>query len=120
MDLKKKKLRKKGMSELESFVFKELSKTGLKWTFQSVWRWRVFDFWCDEIGCAIEIDNSDSTIEDDLSDFKRSAIVVLRVYSDSLNMEKLKLDISILDKWMDRRNKYGLLTKAQSLKYFKS
>ncbi len=33
-----------------------LKQTRLKWTRQSVWGYRIFDFWCHEKGIAVEID----------------------------------------------------------------
>ena len=65
----------------ENWAADRLKTTGKKWKHQAVWGYRIFDFWCRELGCAVEIDGKNHK-EDydsyrDEYNFRRSAIVVL-------------------------------------------
>ena len=76
--------RAKGMTRAECWMYKKLvTRTGWNWTFQAIWGWRLFDFWCRDIGVAVEVDGPEHDTEwdsvRDRSNFKKSAIIVLRV-----------------------------------------
>jgi very-short-patch-repair endonuclease len=50
-----------------------LATTGYVWSRQATWGFRVFDFWCHKLGCAVEVDG----IQHD------SGIVVLRAWNNN-------------------------------------
>lgn len=108
-------------SKAENWAKDRLDKTNIKWSRERIWRWRIYDFWNDFLGCAVEIDGKEHDNEKDkqrdLLDFNRSGIIVIRVR----NFNEQDMDLAIekianLNSWIDRRAKMGLLTKAQKLK----
>jgi very-short-patch-repair endonuclease len=70
-------------SEAERWMDSLLAATPWEWTRQAMWGYRVFDFWQHHLGCAIEVDgpehDADYDSYRDEYNFRRSAIVVLRV-----------------------------------------
>lgn len=94
----------------EEWAYGYLKQTQKKWTRQAIWGCRIFDFWCAEIGIAVEIDgmthnkNYDS-IRDEYN-FYRSGIVVLRVpnFNDQKMVEALE-QIKKSDTWQIRKVK---------------
>lgn len=94
----------------EEWAFGYLKKTQKKWTRQAIWGCRIFDFWCAELGIAVEIDgmthdkNYDS-IRDNYN-FYRSGIVVLRVpnFDDQKMVDALEA-IKKSDTWQIRKLK---------------
>ena len=67
----------------ENWMSKKLEKTNYKWSRQSQWGYRLFDFWNHSLGVAIEVDGLEHNknydkIRDDYN-FKKSGILVLRV-----------------------------------------
>jgi very-short-patch-repair endonuclease len=110
--------RGKSISPAEHWAELRLRETGLKFNKQTQWGYRLFDFWNDPFGVAIEIDGKEHNIVKDQSkdefNFNRSAIIVLRVKNfDESDMDLAIKKILALDSWMSRREKMGLLTTAQ-------
>jgi len=94
-----------------------LKQTGHKWTRQAQWGCRLFDFWCADLGIAIEIDGPDHDEEydrvRDQYNYFRSGIVVLRVKNfDELDLQRVLEQVKTADTWVTRkqkmRNEYGL------------
>lgn len=120
MKMRQKEHKDKGLTKAEAWAYDFLKHTKYKWNSQCIWRWRIYDFWNAEIGCAVEIDGPEHDLDYDYkrdkSDFERSAIIVLRVRNfnyDDMVMAILK--IQKMTKWIDRREEMGLLTKAQKI-----
>lgn len=100
-----------------------LDNTKWNWTPQAIWGFRIFDFWCSKLGCAIEIDgpthNKGWDRKRDEFNFRRSAIVVFRVSNfNESEMRNVLKEIEKLDTWLERRKKMGLLTLAERKKIF--
>lgn len=102
----------------ENWLADILAKTDYKWTRQAIWGYRIFDFWCHELGIAIESDGPEHNKEYDAYrdkyNFQRSGIIVIRVKNK--NEEDAKKALEIISKsetWLKRRENLGLLTKAQ-------
>ena len=70
-------------SSAETKVVARLKQTPWKWSRQSTWGYRLFDFWCKELGVVIEVDGPEHDQEYDSYrdeyNFRRSGIVVLRI-----------------------------------------
>lgn len=99
-------------SKAENWMEEKLANTGKKWTRQAMWGCRLFDFWCHEIGCAVEVDGPEHNAKFDAArdqyNYFRSAIVVLRVrnFNEADADEAIK-QIGRLASWRDRRNFIG-------------
>ena len=109
-------------SKAEEWAKERLKETGLTWSRERIWRWRLYDFWNHELGCAIEIDGPEHSPEADkkrdADDFKRSGILVLRVKNfNNQDMDNVIRDVMSLDSWLLRRERMGLLTDAQRKKF---
>lgn len=67
----------------ENWMLEKLRASGRKWTRQAIWGYRIFDFWCAEVGIAVEVDGPEHNRERDRIRDERnywtSGIVVLRV-----------------------------------------
>lgn len=92
----------------ENWFAAKLPATNLRWTRQARWGFRLFDFWCHEIGIAIEIDgaghNAVIDAERDAIENERSCIIVLRVRNfneDDAREAIERVGTSLL--WNDRR-----------------
>lgn len=97
----------------ENWLARRLASTGLTWTRQALWGYRIFDFWCHELGIAIESDGPEhdrayDAYRDEYN-LRRSGIVVLRVRNrnesdlrDALNV------VSASVPWTVRRERLGL------------
>jgi very-short-patch-repair endonuclease len=75
---------------------------------QSIWGYRLFDFWCFKLGIAIEVGQSehgkDYDLESDQYEYARSGIKVIRVRA--LNEEDMTLaieEILMSETWNERR-----------------
>jgi very-short-patch-repair endonuclease len=97
----------------EDWMAKRLKVTGLKWKLQVQWGFRLFDFWCSQIGINVEVDgathSSSEDVERDAVLMKRSGIIVLRVRN--YNEDDARLTLTIVAKaepWNDRRKRLGL------------
>lgn len=108
-------------SKAESWANSRLKETGIKWNRQAQWGYRLFDFWNDKLGIAVEVDGKEHNpnydkYRDDYN-FKRSAILVLRVRNfNDQDMDSAISLINTSDTWIERRIQMKLLTKAQKLK----
>ena len=97
----------------ENWMKDILKKSGLKWKRQARWGYRIFDFWCHEIGVAIEVDGNEHRKQwDDLRDeanLKVSGILVIHVRNRNEKDAQIALERIIkVGTWNDRRGKYGL------------
>lgn len=100
-------------SSAESWMLHILSRSGLKWSRQAQWGYRLFDFWCHPIGIAVEVDGPEHRVSWDLLrdeyNYRRSGIVVLRVrnFNEEDAAEALsKINSSV--SWNLRRSELGL------------
>lgn len=110
MAMRQKQNRDKGMTKAEEWFFKNyLSEmTDRKWTFQTQWQWRLFDFWNAELGVAFEIDGPEHDfIYDygrDCLEWARSRIIVLRVPNfDDKTAARQMLLLHSIGSWKERR-----------------
>lgn len=101
-------------SRAEAVAVRELAgRTDYHWTRQASWGNRLFDFWCSDIGCAVEIDGPEHNPRIDAYrdeyNFRRSAIVVLRVRNfNHKDMDDAISHIASLNQWRDRRCQIGI------------
>lgn len=100
-------------SKAESWAKVRLEETGLKFTRQAQWGYRLFDFWNHHKGIAVEIDgvehNRKIDIFKDKVDYEVSGIIVFRV--NNFNEEEMNNAIEGIGKsvcWNDRRKYLGL------------
>lgn len=97
----------------ENWFWDKLKKSGHKWTRQAQWGYRIFDFWCAELGIAVEIDGTGHNvvydrIKDD-NNYLKSGIVVLRI--KNFNEDQARKVLADLDEactWNERRSMLGL------------
>jgi very-short-patch-repair endonuclease len=97
----------------ENWMHNKLQRTPFKWTRQAQWGYRLFDFWCHQLGVAIEIDgashNQSYDRARDRHNFQRSGILVFRVRN--LNEEDAKRALEQIESagsWNSRRAALGL------------
>jgi very-short-patch-repair endonuclease len=97
----------------ENWLYGKLKLTGFKWTWQVVWGYRIFDFWCHELGIAVECDGPEHRADYDAYrdeyNYRRSGIVVLRVRNR--NEEDAALALAFIgwaDTWIQRRRNLGI------------
>lgn len=89
------------------------AKLGVKFNRQTLWGYRIYDFWCHSIGCAVEIDGPDHDENydhyRDVYNYLRSGIVVIRVRNmnevDALEAMEF---IKSLESWDVRRIKLNI------------
>jgi very-short-patch-repair endonuclease len=103
-------LAKSKTNKAENWMKAKLDKTGHKWTRQAMWGYRLFDFWCHNLGIAVEVDganhNNDYDSVRDKYNYCRSAIIVIRVR----NMNEYDADNAIKtimesETWKERKAK---------------
>jgi very-short-patch-repair endonuclease len=103
--------------DAEIWAAQKLKKTKWKWTRQARWGCRLFDFWCAELGVAIEIDgpshNSEYDKVRDNYNYFRSGIIVHRVRNfDEQALSDVIAKLPNTDKWQIRkikmREEFGL------------
>lgn len=97
----------------EAWMAEKLKGIGLKWSRQSRWGYRIFDFWNAEKGIAVEVDGpthkKDWDEKRDRYNYERSAIVVIRVRNLNEEDATSALErIAELGTWNERREKMGL------------
>lgn len=97
----------------ENWMALKLNATVRKWTRQATWGMRLFDFWCAELGIAVEVDGpehrEDYDAYRDEYNFRRSGIVVLRVRNlNEEDAEKALAAISREVTWKERREALGI------------
>lgn len=97
----------------ENWMGEKLATTGRKWRRQAQWGYRLFDFWCHELGIAVEVDGPEHRIDYDNHrdeyNYRRSAILVLRVRNQ--NEEDAAAVLGIIASsctWSERRQQLGI------------
>lgn len=106
----------------------KLSLTGRKWTRQAMWGYRLFDFWCHELGIAVEVDGPEHNQEYDVArdryNYFRSGILVLRVRNfNEADADKAIKAIESSEAWKTRKEKLKpgkKLLRANGMKVAKS
>ena len=88
-------------------------RSGFKWKRQVMWGYRIFDFWSSLLDVAIEVDGATHDPEYDSYrdeyNFRRSAIVVLRVPNfNEATAERAIMLPKYLGRWKVRRNALGI------------
>ena len=106
------------LNSAENWMHARLAETGLKWSRQAQWGYRIFDFWCHRIGCAVEVDgNSHKGCEAydayrDKYNFLRSGIVVIRVLNfDEHGADDAIAEIRSMKTWAERKAEMGITGK---------
>ena len=112
-------------TKAEQWASEKLGATGLKWTRQALWGYRIFDFWCAAKGIAIEIDGPEHRkAYDEARDrynFDRSGIVVIRVKNfDDQMMATAIWRVNQESDWKARRKELELRKRSKSLPRAKS
>lgn len=97
----------------ENWMFEILKRTGLKWSRQAQWGYRLFDFWNAAKGIAVEVDGPEHDPEydciRDAFNYKKSGIVVLRVRNgNDEDAAKTVVAIHSSGTWNERRVSLGL------------
>lgn len=101
-------------NDAENWMYRKLVQTGLKWTRQAQWGYRIFDFWNAELGIAVEVDGlSHNKKYDSIRDsynYKKSGILVLRVKNfDEKGASRIIKGLMIYRRpWNHRRESLGL------------
>lgn len=119
--MKEKNVKNSKNNPNELWLFAILKSSGLKWSRQRVWGYRIFDFWCHHLGCAVECDgpehDPDYDSYRDEYNLRRSGIIVLHVRNKNEDDAKLSLEfISKLETWSERRDKMGLNSHSKKSK----
>jgi len=102
----------------ENWMADKLKTTSRQWTRQAQWGYRLFDFWCGELGVAIEVDGPEhhagrDSYRDEYN-FRRSAIVVLRVRNgNEEDAARTMIVLETLGTWEERRKLLGLDTTTK-------
>jgi very-short-patch-repair endonuclease len=102
----------------ENWFAAKLESTRKAWTRGAVWGYRVFDFWCHELGVAVEVDGPEHRPDydgyrDDYN-FGRSGIIVLRVRNRNEDDAARALQaIHAATTWAVRREQLGLHARSK-------
>jgi very-short-patch-repair endonuclease len=98
----------------ENWFWRKLEATGKSWTRQAQWGYRIFDFWCHEIGTAVEVDGPEHRAAYDAYrdeyNLRRSGILVLRV--KNLNEADATTALAVIaqaETWADRKARLGIV-----------
>ena len=98
----------------EEWMLRKLATTGVRWTRNAQWGFRLFDFWCARLGLVVEVDGDTHVPEWDATrdkeDLERSGILVIRVpnYDEQMAARALQI-IAGAEEWNERRVRLGLL-----------
>jgi very-short-patch-repair endonuclease len=97
----------------ELWMYEKLKSTPYKWKRQRQWGYRLFDFFCAELGVAVEVDgpehDPDYDAVRDHYNLTKSGIVVLRVRNRNEDDAMRCLEqIRSAETWNERRAKLGL------------
>lgn len=97
----------------ELWMASRLVLVGHQWSRQATWGYRIYDFWCHELGVAVEVDGPEHDYEYDHHrdeyNFRRSGIVVLHVRNlNEQDVLHALIRISKLNTWEQRRHQLGL------------
>lgn len=112
-EMKAKNIAKAKHNPNENWLMAKLATTGYKWSRQCTWGFRIFDFWCHELGIAVESDGPEHVAAYDSYrdeyNLRRSGIIVLHVRNknESDFLEALQL-IKSSETWKERRDRMGL------------
>lgn len=104
------KQNKKKIVKAEIWAKQKLETTEYKWSSQAIWGCRLFDFWCAELGIAVEIDGMThdkvyDAVRDEYNYF-RSGIIVIRVGNyDETAMQQALETIAKAETWQARKAK---------------
>lgn len=95
-------------SKAENWMAFHLATTGFRWIRQARWRGRVFDFWCRELGVAVEVDGREHRAEDDARDDRVALtlgnILVYRVRNmNDADAQKVLRQIMKTPSWATRK-----------------
>lgn len=100
-------------NKAENWFFEKLKKSRYKFSRQRRWGYRIFDFWCHQLGLAVEIDGPEHKKgideQKDLIEFNRSRIITLRV--KNFNEEEAYKALEYIhssESWNDRRTAAGM------------
>jgi len=92
-------------------------RAGKKWSRQAMWGCRIFDFWCAELGIAVEIDGDTHDPEyDQVRDrynYYRSGILVLRVKNFDEN--DLALALAVIDRAETKKERVRAIKRRAGL-----
>jgi very-short-patch-repair endonuclease len=97
----------------ENWLAGQLQVTGHRWTRQAAWGYRIFDFWCHELGIAVESDGPEHRPDYDAYrdeyNLRRSGIVVLRIrnMNEADLADALRL-VAESETWKERKKRLGL------------
>jgi very-short-patch-repair endonuclease len=102
----------------ENWMAEKLECTRFKWTRQAQWGCRIFDFWCHELGLAVEVDGPEHRLSYDNHrdeyNYRRSAILVLHVRNrDEEDAAAALRLIGESSSWKERREKLGIAGHGQ-------
>lgn len=104
----------------ENWMADLLKTTGLKWTRQASWGFRLFDFWNAHLGIAIEVDGPEHDAKSDFDqardayNYRRSAILVLRVRNrNEADATAALARIAAAEPWTERRRKLNVRTQKE-------
>ncbi len=97
----------------ELWMANHLKTTGVKWTPQARWGFRIFDFWCAKLGIAVEVDGPEHDHEwdsrRDAANYAVSGILVLRVKNKCKEDAFAVLEaIATSETWNERRKNLGM------------
>lgn len=97
----------------ENWMLEKLERTGLKWSRQSRWGFRLFDFWCHPLGIAVEVDGPEHNAKKDAAIDKvhlhRYGILVLMVRNRDEKEAEIAIEkIMRLELWQERRIAHGI------------
>lgn len=104
----------------ENWMAERLKVTGIKFSRQAIWGYRLFDFWNHVLGVAIEVDgdehNPNYDAYRDEYNFRRSAIVVLRARNqDESDADKIIAKLATLTSKIERRSIIGISESSKWL-----
>lgn len=100
-------------SKAEAWIYSLLKPSGLTWTRQAQWGYRLFDFWCAELGIAVEVDGPEhkknwDAFRDD-HNYRVSGILVIRIPNfDNAAAANALIKIGKSTSWNERRASLGL------------
>lgn len=100
-------------NKAENWFNEKLKNSKYKFSRQKRWGYRIYDFWCHELGLAIEVDgqthNESWDALRDKQDFERSRIIVLRVRNFDEGDAYFALKYLLqCEKWNERRTAAGM------------
>src|SRR3990167_5630827 len=110
---KRQNLKRCRLSKAEEWMFDKLKKTGLKWSRQACWGFRLFDFWCAKKGIAVEVDGPEHKYRKDKDErydrhnYDISGILVIRV--SNFDEEMAEKCIEIIGKEIDWKTRIEIV-----------